>query len=186
MIAVAEEQGFVNWIAQARVWLGWSMARTGSVDAGLDSMRDGIALWDRTGANLMRPFYFGLLADALVSAGRYKEARTAIDTSFDVMAQSGEFWTRPLSEILKICIAHAQDELSSADAATALAEIAAAATDRGERLWTVHALRERVLLGPERSKADCVADLESALKRIEHAATYPLLQNAVELTKNQQ
>ncbi|MGH6914720.1 MAG: hypothetical protein ACREH3_13560, partial [Geminicoccales bacterium] len=47
---------------------------------------------DSTGAKLRRPYYLGLLADALREAGEREEAAALVDEALAVVETSGERW----------------------------------------------------------------------------------------------
>jgi tetratricopeptide (TPR) repeat protein len=70
-------------IAQELQWAiplrGRALMELGEVDRGLDEIRKGLAAHTLIRSALLRPFYFNLLAGALIRARRFDEARTALD-----------------------------------------------------------------------------------------------------------
>lgn len=84
-IEVAQEEGFRYPLAVARILKGWAMARTGQQEAGIGLIREGLKGHRASGANMDRPYYLGLLAEALAAAGRFDEALATLD---DAIAQT--------------------------------------------------------------------------------------------------
>jgi class 3 adenylate cyclase len=184
MIEAAEEHGFVNWASQGRVWLGWSQVRGGEVDAGLSTMLSGIELWDLTGAKLMRPFYFALLADAYRTAGRLDEAQGAVDAGFSTMTDTGEIWTRPLNEILGVCISYERGTLAADAADARLGALSESALARHEALWAVRAERDRLRLASARGQVPDRSGWRELLARFDNLSPYPLLHDATGSTEH--
>jgi class 3 adenylate cyclase/predicted ATPase len=184
MIAVAAEQEFVNWLSQGRVWLGWSMVQSGEVEAGLEHIRSGIDIWEMTGAILMRPFYFTLLADCFLKSGDVEQAHQAINQSLDIMKTTGEHWTKPLTDIIAIHISLARNEISNENADGRLHALADEARARGEWLWVVKAERRRLLNAQAAGRTADGAPLADALSHIEHQGDYPMLNEAAKLAAN--
>jgi predicted negative regulator of RcsB-dependent stress response len=58
-------------------------------------MREGVRIWDLTGAALIRPFLLCLLAGGLTRAERYDEALETLDATVEHAARTGEIWYRP-------------------------------------------------------------------------------------------
>ena len=84
---MARAQGFGPQVAIAELLWGWSRAALGGTAEGLDELRAGIEAYRATGARMDLPYYLGLLADALVRAGRIGEGLEAVD---EALAESGD------------------------------------------------------------------------------------------------
>ena len=91
-IAESQELGFPNWLAQGLVWCGTAKAATGEADAGIAMIRQGLAIWEMTGAELMKPFMLTRLAEALGAAAQYEEAEATYAQSMATMSRTGEVW----------------------------------------------------------------------------------------------
>ena len=74
----AIEQVFPNWLAQGMVYRGWALVCLGELDGGIDLMRQGLALWGRTGAELLTTQLMSQLADGCLRAGRVAQAHETI------------------------------------------------------------------------------------------------------------
>src|SRR5258708_31968537 len=92
---VATREGFPNWVAQGLVYSGWTMAQQGEKVSGIARMREGVRIWDLTGAALIRPFLLYLLAGGMALAGRHDETLETLDTAAQHAARTGEIWFRP-------------------------------------------------------------------------------------------
>ena len=76
-MVLAHEQGFALWMARGTILRGWALAMQGQAAEGIAQMRQGLAAWQATGAEVIRPYYLGLLAEAYGQdrAGRRGVAR---------------------------------------------------------------------------------------------------------------
>jgi predicted ATPase len=86
-VALAREQGFAYWLAQAASLRGWALVAQGQGEAGIGLIRQGLADERATGAETGQPYRLGLLADAYGQLGRPEaglqvlaEALTLVDT----------------------------------------------------------------------------------------------------------
>jgi class 3 adenylate cyclase/predicted ATPase len=79
VIALAEEYQFAYWRAWGIVLRGWALSRHHRIAEGIDEIKRGLAAYHETGAELMRPYFLTLFADALMRAGRRDEACRQLD-----------------------------------------------------------------------------------------------------------
>jgi predicted ATPase len=86
-LEMARAAGFTHHVAIAQILWGWSRAAMGGTAEGLDELRAGIEAYRATGARMDLPYFLGLLADALLRAGRIDEGMAAID---EALAESGD------------------------------------------------------------------------------------------------
>jgi class 3 adenylate cyclase/predicted ATPase len=68
-ILICEDRGFAVWLAHARVMHGRVLCERGRVAEGLAEMREGYAMWVRTGAVVTRPFYLAMQAEGFAFDG---------------------------------------------------------------------------------------------------------------------
>ena len=87
--AVSSEQGFPLWLGLAKVLRGWATLRRGQQQAGIAEVRQGLAEWRGTGAELGMPWLLGLLAEAARELGRPEEGLPALEEAL-VTARAGE------------------------------------------------------------------------------------------------
>jgi class 3 adenylate cyclase/predicted ATPase len=79
MLKLSEAEGFVLWIAVAKVYRGWARAGLGEIDAGLDETRQGLALFRKTESFLTLVQILVGLAQTLRLADRSEEALLVLD-----------------------------------------------------------------------------------------------------------
>jgi hypothetical protein len=73
VIALASAQGFPQWLAQGIVLRGWALAEQGQAAEGVAQIRQGLAAWRATGAEIGRQWRLLLLAEAHADMGQTAE-----------------------------------------------------------------------------------------------------------------
>lgn len=91
-IALCDEHGFPLWRSGAVILRGWARGRQGSAEQGLAEIREGIAAWRATGAEIARPYFQAMLAQVCAAAGRDAEALTAAEEGLALGEANGERW----------------------------------------------------------------------------------------------
>jgi len=90
VVSLAEEYGLAVWIGLGRMIRGWALVDQGSLSEGIEELRDGLSAYQATGARLWRPYFLGLLAQALARADRVQEGVEAASEALVVVRDSGE------------------------------------------------------------------------------------------------
>jgi predicted ATPase len=90
MVALAAEQGFVQWLAMSTVCRGWALAAQGRREDGAAQMRQGLAMWRATGAELVRPFQLAMLAEVYGTHGHTAEGLTVLAEALAAVEKTGE------------------------------------------------------------------------------------------------
>jgi predicted ATPase len=79
-LVLCAEQGIgPQYVASARVLLGWAMSVEGQTDQGLAEVREGLARLDALAAVLRRAYLLSLFAETCGRAGRIDEGLAALD-----------------------------------------------------------------------------------------------------------
>jgi predicted ATPase len=94
-IRVAKEQGFPHWITQGSILRGWTLAHQGQVQEGLEQMHQGLIALRATGAELARPYYLALLAEAHGTLGEPEAGLTVLTEALALVETTGERWYEP-------------------------------------------------------------------------------------------
>ncbi len=81
-IALSADQGFMIWLAQATVSLGWARAHQGQKE-GVAQVRQGLAAWRATGAEVCSSYNLGVLAEAY---GKWRRAEEGLGVLSDALA----------------------------------------------------------------------------------------------------
>ena len=83
ILALATEHGFPFWLAWGTILSGWALAEQGRPAEGIERMQQGLSAYRSTGAELWRPHFLALLAEAYGKAG---QAEAGLKTLAEVLA----------------------------------------------------------------------------------------------------
>jgi predicted ATPase len=89
-MALSTDQGFPCCGAWGTILRGWALAEQGQRAEGIAQMRQGIAAWRATGAELQRPYYLALLAEAYGTAGQTEEGLRVLTEALTAVHPTGE------------------------------------------------------------------------------------------------
>ena len=78
LLTLSTEQRFAQRLAQGRILLGWTLAEQGRPAEGIVQLRQSLAAYGATGADLGRSSYLALLAEAYGHAGQADEGLAAL------------------------------------------------------------------------------------------------------------
>jgi class 3 adenylate cyclase/predicted ATPase len=92
LIALATEQGFPHWRAQAAIYRGWMRVKNCDITEGMPLLQRGLTAYRSGGAELFVPHYFGLLAAVYEIVGQVEESLTLLDDALDIVERTGESW----------------------------------------------------------------------------------------------
>jgi len=89
LMALSTEQGFAQRLAQGRILLGWALVEQGRAAAGIAQMRQSMAAYGATGADLGRSSYLALLAEAYGKEGQAAEGLAMLSEALAIADQHG-------------------------------------------------------------------------------------------------
>jgi class 3 adenylate cyclase/predicted ATPase len=89
-IGIAAEQGFALWHATGTFFKGVGMHLEGEIDQALPVLREGHDAFRAGGARLTLPFQFCALGSAYMRAGRFEDARRALEEGLAVGEETDE------------------------------------------------------------------------------------------------
>jgi predicted ATPase len=89
-LGIATEHGFPFWSAFQTILLGWVLVNRGKADEGIAQMSGGMEAYWATGAELLRPYFLGLLADAFSEKGSVERALALVDEALQIVDKTGE------------------------------------------------------------------------------------------------
>ena len=99
-LSLAQEHGFAFWFGWCRVMRGWAMSQQGEHAKGITEIEEGLVSWRAQGSELGSHYYYGLLAEACLTAGRFEQAAAALDHAEQFASDTGEgFW---LAEVARL------------------------------------------------------------------------------------
>jgi len=89
-LTLAQQQGFPFLEAWAMVLQGWVRAAQGQGDEGIEQICQGITAYRATGAEVLRPHFLGLLAEAYGRRERTDKGLEALDEALVLVEKTGE------------------------------------------------------------------------------------------------
>jgi predicted ATPase len=92
LIALTRQHGFRYVLAQGTIYGGATLVAQGQHAAGLGQIRQGLADYQTTGAEVLRPYYLTLLAAAYGETGQVAEGLGVLTEALGVMDHTGERW----------------------------------------------------------------------------------------------
>jgi class 3 adenylate cyclase/predicted ATPase len=90
LIALSTEHGFPHWLAYGTMLQGWALAEQGEGAEGIAQMRLSLSTYRSTGAELHRPYFLSLLADAYGKVGQTAEGIVVLDEALDTVSKTEE------------------------------------------------------------------------------------------------
>jgi predicted ATPase len=91
-IRLAKEQEFPLWRAVGCILRGWALAQQGEVQEEVKQMYQGMIAHRATGAELLRPYFLGLLAEAYGTLGEPGAGLMALAEALTLAETTGECW----------------------------------------------------------------------------------------------
>jgi class 3 adenylate cyclase/predicted ATPase len=90
LMALASEQGFAYWAALGTMFRGWALAEARQGEEGMTQIRQGLATIRATGAELGRPHFLALLAEAYGNVGQPEAGLPVLAEALEAVEQNGE------------------------------------------------------------------------------------------------
>jgi predicted ATPase len=94
-LSVAQEQRFPFWMANSAILDGWARAHRGQTKAGMAQITHGLVTYRATGAEICRPYYLALLADAYGLMGQQDAGLELLKEALTLADTTGERWYDP-------------------------------------------------------------------------------------------
>jgi predicted ATPase/class 3 adenylate cyclase len=90
IMTLSAEQGFPFYLAVGTILRGWALTVQGEGAEGVAHLRKGLAACRATGAELHRPCWLVMLAEAYGAAGQPEEGLTVLVETLDIVDKTGE------------------------------------------------------------------------------------------------
>ncbi len=94
-ISLATEQGFPLWVAYSSIPRAWALAHQGQAKEGIEQIHQGLTAWRATGAEIHRPYFLMLLAEANGTMGQPEAGLTVLAEALTLVDKTGERWYEP-------------------------------------------------------------------------------------------
>jgi predicted ATPase/tRNA A-37 threonylcarbamoyl transferase component Bud32 len=116
-LAVATEHGLGQWVPVAIMLRGWAIAEQGRARDGIDDLRRGLDVMKRSGAELNRPHFLSMLAEAYLRDMRPKEGLDVLDEACAIAeANHDRCWMPELVRLKGVMTLAASNSLDAAEA----------------------------------------------------------------------
>src|SRR5262249_45817234 len=94
-MTLAKEQGFPYQMAFGAILHGWALAQQGQAQEGIEQITQGLLAYRATGAELTRPYFLALIAEAHGSIGEPEAGLTVLTEALTLVDTSEERWYEP-------------------------------------------------------------------------------------------
>ena len=91
-IALSTEHGFASNLAMGILLRGWTLAEQEQGMEGIAQIHEGLAAWRATGAEVLRPYFLALPAEAYRNVGQAEEGLSVLNEALVTAYNSGERW----------------------------------------------------------------------------------------------
>jgi predicted ATPase len=159
-IALSAEQGFVHWGAGGTILWGWALAERYAEpvagqeqeEEGMARMHQGLAAWQATGPEAVRPYFLALLAMASAKVGQLEEGFTRLDEALAVAHDRGECrWEAELYRLKgEVLLVHAAEHHTEAE--TCFRQALVIARRQEAKSWELRAALGLARLGQRQGK----------------------------------
>jgi predicted ATPase len=90
LMTLSTEQGFPYWLAYGTILRGWALTAQGEGAEGIAQMCQGLVAYRATGAEIHRPYFLGLLAEAYGKVGQPEEGLTVLVEALETVNKTEE------------------------------------------------------------------------------------------------
>jgi hypothetical protein len=95
VVALAAEQEFAAWKVWSILFRAWALVNQGITGDEIDQMRQGLEIWQTTGAKAALPPMLTLLADSQRTLGRAADGLGSVSAAFAAMAKPESVFSNP-------------------------------------------------------------------------------------------
>jgi len=100
-LSLAQEQGFPLYMALSAILRGWALAHQGQAQEGVEQITQSLMTYRAMGAEILRPYWLALLAEAHGTIGEPEVGLTALTEALTLVDTTGERWYEPELHRLK-------------------------------------------------------------------------------------
>ncbi|SDH76780.1 Predicted ATPase [Bradyrhizobium sp. Rc2d] len=163
LIALAAEQDSPHFLGAGIIIRGWTLAEAGDFDTGIAQIREGLTMWQATGAGFLVPYFRSLLAQVHGRSGAVNEGLDLITEAIDRVEKTGERWFEAELHRIKgeLMLRLPRPDPTAAEAQ--FGHAAATAHQQGAKLWELRAATCLARLWIEQRRRDEAHDLLSPL-----------------------
>ncbi|MET4493538.1 adenylate/guanylate cyclase domain-containing protein [Bradyrhizobium sp. LA7.1] len=149
LLDLAEKKGVV-FHAVARLFEGWTRARRGAAEDGIDLMRDALAKLAATEQKVEHPYKRSILAESCLQVGRWSEAEEQLGEGLRLVRATDERWYE--AELHRLAAELALAEGDKVNAELEFEQAITLATAQSARMWELRAAKGLARLWREAGK----------------------------------
>src|SRR5262249_52139592 len=90
VITLSTEHGLPFWLAGGSIFRGWTLVEQGQGEEGIKQLQQGLAIWQATGAEAVRPHFLALLAEAYGKTRQTEEGLKTLAEALLLIDKTGE------------------------------------------------------------------------------------------------
>jgi tetratricopeptide (TPR) repeat protein len=173
-------QGMPYRVAIGKAVAGWARAQSGAAQEGIGQIRDAIEICDQIGANLDRPYFLALLADALLQFEKPDAAERAVLQALEQVRRSRSFFYE--AELLRLQAIACAARNNQRETKELFSQALQTATAQGAKALELRALASMVRLHP--SEPETRVRLQNLLASFSEGLHLPELRSAGSLCGN--
>jgi predicted ATPase len=158
-ISLSKEQGFPHWRAMGCILCGWALAQQGQAQEGLEQLHQGLRAFRATGAEILRPYFLALLAEAHGAMGQPAEGLAVLTEALALVETTGERWYEPELYRLKGALLLQQSSDNQAEAETCFQHAITIAQSQQAKSWELRAATSLARLWQQQGKRQEAHDL---------------------------
>jgi adenylate cyclase len=158
-ISLAMQQGFSYFMADGAILHGWALTHQGQVKEGIEQMHQGLIAFRATGAELLRPYYLALLAEAHSALGEPETGLTGLVEALTLVDKTGEQWCESELHRLKGELLLQQNSDNATKAETCFQHAITIAQSQGAKAWELRAATSMARLWQQQGKRQEAHDL---------------------------
>ena len=151
-ISLAQEQGFPHWMAIGSLLRGWALAHQGQAQGGIEQIHQGVRACRAIGAELARPYFLALLAEAYGIIGQPETGLTALAEALTQADKTRERWYESELHRLKGELLLQQSSDNQAEAESCFHHAIAIAQNQQAKAWELRAATSLARLWQQQGK----------------------------------
>jgi predicted ATPase len=158
-MSLAMEQGFSLWVAYSSILRAWVLAHQGQAQEGIDQLHHGMMAWRATGAEIFRPYWLALLAEAHNVIGQPETGLAVLTEALTLVDTTDERWYESELHRLKGALLLQQSSDNHAEAETCFHHALAIARNQDAKSFELRAATSLAKLWHQQGKRQEAHDL---------------------------
>jgi predicted ATPase len=159
VISLATAQGFPHWKAFGSILRGWVLVQQGQAQEGIEQINQGLMTYRATGAEMLRPWFLSLLAEAYGTTGEPEAGLTVLAEALTLVDKTGERWYEPELYRFKGELLLQLSSDNQAEAESCFAQAIAIAQNQQAKSWELRAATSLARLWQSQGKRDAARQL---------------------------